>query len=101
MTNIRKTLIMNKIMSQKYYLNSIILIQYIFRLLNNENIIIISTIGKIVALICVPHSILTFRDCMWGNIRRSPLKSPIIAHRHLCLEMFEGEYLISILEIWV
>ena len=29
---------------------------------------------------------------------RGPLKSPIIAHRHLCLDMFESEGLISILK---
>ena len=28
---------------------------------------------------------------MLGNVRQSPLKSPIIAHHHLCLEIFEGE----------
>ena len=32
---------------------------------------------------------------MWGYFLQSPLKSPIIAHRHLCLDMFEGEGLIS------
>ena len=57
------------------------------RLLTNKNIIFMS---KIVRL--CPHSILTFGDCMWGNFRQSPLnpKIKIIAHRHLCLDMFEG-----------
>ena len=28
---------------------------------------------------------------MWSNFLQSPLKSPIIAHCHLCLDIFEGE----------
>ena len=38
---------------------------------------------------------------MWGNFCQSPLKFPLIAHRHLCLDMSEGEGLISILKIWI
>ena len=42
---------------------------------------------------------------LWPKLResglQSPLKSPIIVHCHLCLDMFEGEGLISILKIWV
>ena len=36
---------------------------------------------------------------MLGNF--CPLKSPIIAQRHLCLPMFEGKHLINILKIQV
>ena len=31
---------------------------------------------------------------------QSPVKSPIIAHRRLCLDMFEGVDSISNLKIW-
>ena len=40
----------------------------------------------LVACRLCPDSILTFRDCMWV---KNPLKSPIIAQHHPCLEMFE------------
>ena len=53
------------------------------RLLTNENIIFMSKL--------CPHSILTFRDYMWGNFWQSLLKSPITAQHHVCLDMFEGE----------
>ena len=36
---------------------------------------------------------------MWGNLWQNPLKYPIIAHCHLCLEMFEGKGLTNILKI--
>ena len=38
---------------------------------------------------------------MWGNFGQNPLNSPIIAHRNLSLEMFEGKRSRSILKIWV
>ena len=52
------------------------------KLLTNENIILMSKILK----------------C--GTIF-SPPKSPIIAHHHLCLDMFVGKGLISILKMCV
>ena len=42
-----------------------------------------------------------FKGLHVGQFRQSPLKSAIIAHRHLCLNMFGGEGLISILKVWV
>ena len=66
-------------------------IQYPLRLLTNKNIISMSKI-KIVAYKLCPHSILTFRDYIYGALFvQSPLISPIIAHRHLCFEIFEGK----------
>ena len=44
-----------------------------------------------------PHSVLTFCNYIWGNFWQSPLKCPIIAQS--CLDMFEGEGLMSILKI--
>ena len=38
---------------------------------------------------------------MFGSCLQSSLKSPVIAHRHLGLEMFEGKRLKSIVKIWV
>ena len=38
------------------------------------------------------------RDCIWGSFS---LKSPITAHHHLCLDIFEGTRLLSILKILV
>ena len=54
---------------------------------------------KMVAFKFGPHSIIPFKHYMSKissksiTCLKSPLKSPIIAHRHICLQMFEGKYL--------
>ena len=60
-------------------------IQCLFRLVTNENIILC------LKLFDSPIQFLT----------QSLVKSPIVAHCHLCLQMSEGKHLISILKIWV
>ena len=71
-------------------------IQPAFRLLTNE-IIILGLKFNTVALKLWPHSILTFRHCIEAIFQ----KFPVTAHHHLCLQMFEGKCLISILKIRV
>ena len=61
------------------------------------NIIFMSKIVRRWLRNCAPIQFLLFGMACGAIVT----KSPIIAHRHLCLDMFEDEGLISILKIRV
>ena len=76
-------------------------IHYLLKLLTYKRIIFMSKIVRQWLKNCTPIQFFLLLEITCEAFCPSPVKSLIIALCHLCLEMFEGKHITSILKIYV